>query len=145
MLRGTHQDSVKKRPWDLVRPPHTMGRVKAGQAERGTSEDMTYQTREFEHCPQGEGRHNLKGVWGGGGCAQISHGSGMKLFPGTRHNVNGLHCCLLWTLSFLRTGISVICVLHGPILILTEKLKKVPGLKSTWPCDCPTCLPILPG
>ena len=37
--------------------------------------------------------------------------------------------------AFLRTG-NCYMLLCGPINILIEKLKKVPGLKSTWPCDC---------
>lgn len=59
--RGTDKDNTKKRTCDLMRPPCRVERFEAGQAERGTSEDVIYQTRVFKHCPQGDGSHNSKG------------------------------------------------------------------------------------
>lgn len=122
-------------------PPCRVGRVEAGWAERGPAEGMIYQIREYEHCPQGNGRHYFEG----GRAATRFHmwvewNSFLELTTmSVDFTVFPTGLGVSWGL-----GLSVIVVLHGPITILTKKLKKVPILKSTWPGNCPTYLSILP-
>lgn len=59
--RGINKDSAKETTCNLVRPLCRVGGAEAGQTEGGTSESMICQTKEFEHYPQGNERHYLKG------------------------------------------------------------------------------------
>ena len=90
-----------------------MGIVEEGQAERGTSEDVIYQTRAFEHCPQGDGRHELKG---GEGVPRfhmrVEWSSFLELMT-----MSVDFTLALMDFTFPRVGICYVCVMwthHNP-------------------------------